>query len=179
MAYEEKVLITGQADMSAVVKAINELEDKVLTIKFDADSQSLFKDIQGDIRKIQSAINNIDFSGLGKNLAQELQKGTKKASLSIDDYVSSMRKSLKVLQSKYGKLFDPSDKGLDAVSNIEELTSWKDNLKYLANIADDSGKSVKDFEKSWNLMKKGQNLSLIHISEPTRRGLLSRMPSSA
>ena len=28
MAYEEKVLITGQADMSAVVKAINELEDK-------------------------------------------------------------------------------------------------------------------------------------------------------
>ena len=64
MAYEEKVLITGQADMSAVVKAINELEDKVLTIKFDADIQSLFKDIQGDILKIQSAINNIDFSGL-------------------------------------------------------------------------------------------------------------------
>lgn len=177
MAYEEKVLITGQADMSAVVKAINELEDKVLTIKFDADSQSLFKDIQGDIRKIQSAINNIDFSGLGKNLAQELQKGTKKASLSVDDYVSSMRKSLKVLQSKYGKLFDPSDKGLDAVSNIEELTSWKDNLKYLANIADDSGKSVKDFEKSWNLMKKGQNLQPLEQVESSAENIKSTLQS--
>lgn len=147
-----------QSDMTKVNQSLQQLEKKVIDIHFDADVSQLFKDIRDNVKKIEQSMNKIDFNVLSENLAQALQKGTKKATLSVDDYVSSMRKSLQILQSQYGKLFDPDDKELNKASSIKELANWKKNIEYLADIADDSGKSVQEFSKAWDLMKNGKSL---------------------
>lgn len=147
-----------QSDMTKVNQSLQQLEKKVIDIHFDADVSQLFKDIRDNVKKIEQSMNKVDFNVLSENLAQALQKGTKKAKLSVDDYVSSMRKSLQILQSQYGKLFDPDDKELNKASSIKELENWKKNIEYLAGIADDSGKSVQEFSKAWDLMKNGKSL---------------------
>lgn len=174
MAYEEKVLITGQADMSAVVKAIEELEKKVLTIKFDADNQSLFKDIQGDVRKIQSAINNIDFSSLGKNLAQELQKGTKKAVASVDDYKTVLKKSLIGLNKKYGTqtdLFDIGENDFKNVKSNSELNKWHNDMKNKMQALSVDKSAIEEFDAAWTHMIRSVNSNPVQQVESSAENI--------
>lgn len=156
------------ADTSKLEKSLKDVSDKVLTIKLDADSSTLFKDIQGDIRKIENAVNRMDFSTLGKNLAQELSQGAKtgvkKATASIDDYKQAMRKSLDSLNKKYGDqtdLFDVKNTDFNQIKSISELNKWNKHIqKSLSKLGVDS--SVQDaYAAAWHSLSNVQSSQMV------------------
>lgn len=62
------------SDDTQVVKDIEALQKKPIKIKLEADTVNLFKDMQGDIRKIQNAVSKIKFDSVGQNLQDEINK---------------------------------------------------------------------------------------------------------
>ena len=104
--YIERVKVIGTVDMNTeeAERKLGQLKEPI-TVRLDIEDKGLFQSIQQDINKIERAVSKIDFSGIGKNLSDEVKKGTEQAVKDIQKF----EKKILFVDSEYNRLSEVTD----------------------------------------------------------------------
>ena len=184
--YIERVKVVGTVDMNTeeAERKLGQLKEPI-TVRLDVEDKGLFQSIQQDINKIERAVSKIDFSGIGKNLSDEVKKGTEQAVKDIQKFekrkkdiskqqdisekiLSSAKKN--ILDGTYSSILDKQENELQKYDKInsEILNKARAYHKEYKNIVKDlekhyDEKSSTNFNDS-ELFSKIQRLKILNTS---------------
>ena len=184
--YIERVKVVGTVDMNTeeAERKLGQLKEPI-TVRLDVEDKGLFQSIQQDINKIERAVSKIDFSGIGKNLSDEVKKGTEQAVKDIQKFekkkkdiskqhevskqiLSTAKKN--ILDGTYSSILDKQENELQKYDKInsEILNKARAYHKEYKNIVKDlekhyDEKSSTNFNDS-ELFSKIQRLKILNTS---------------
>ena len=126
MAEEQELLVKVNGDITDLKTQLDELEKRVLTVKFDADTADLFNDIRNAVQKIQKQTEDIEIGvkvdpKASKNVAKETQKIAKTAYDQFRDI--------------YKNITTPEEAYQAAIPYYKSFSSTKNNNEYVQNYA--------------------------------------------